>query len=89
MHWSDTTHSIIRHLHDDDRYTAWNDAVKDDVINTFSKDLDNLLLRLSNIIIGEMEVDPREQERLIKVLELAAVGGMTVFAEPEKKDKNP
>jgi hypothetical protein len=78
MHWSTSTISVLKKLHNNDKYNKWNNAIQKGDINEFSDDLENLLHRLAGVLITELEINPKEKEKLIKLLELAAIGGKTL-----------
>lgn len=78
MYWSTSTISVLRKLHNDDKYKKWNDAIKSDKIDLFSDNLETLLHRLAGILITELEINPEEKDKIVKILELATIGGKTL-----------
>lgn len=78
MRWEDHTLHTMKKLHDEESYEKWSEAVKSGEINKFSGDLEEILGRLAGIIISEFEVDPAEKQKIVKIMELAAVAGKTI-----------
>ena len=75
MRWEEHTIDTIRNLYNDESYKSWSESIKNGTINEFSEDLNDLLRRLAGIIISEFEVNPGDQEKITKIMELAAVAG--------------
>lgn len=65
----------MKKLHDDEGYKDWSEAVKSGEIEKFSGSLEEILRRLAGIVVSEFEVDSAEKEKIVKVMELAAVAG--------------
>lgn len=78
MHWDKNTLSVLHDLQKDKSYTKWSNAVKAGRINNFSDDLNHLLARLSGLIITELGVSVEDKDKIVKIMELAAVAGETV-----------
>lgn len=75
MRWEEHTIDTIKNLYNDESYKAWSDSIQDGAINEFSNKLNDLLRRLSGIVISEFEVNSSEQDKIIKIMELAAIAG--------------
>jgi hypothetical protein len=78
MNWEDHTLHTIKKLLGDEAYQTWAESIQKGSINDFSPDLGELLARLAGIIISEFEVSPNEKDKIVKVMELAAVAGKTL-----------
>ena len=88
MNWKSETLHGIETIYDNKKYRPYADAIDDGEINNFSEDLHDLLHHLAAIMITEFEIknmgmtpDSRShvQEKLKKILEMAAVGGKTLW----------
>lgn len=75
MNWEDHTIHTLKKLREDESYSDWSAAVEDKEISRFSDELNELLRRLSGIVISEFEVDSTEKDKIVKLMELAAVAG--------------
>ena len=75
MRWEDQTIHTLKKLRDDNSYSNWSSALENNQIREFSDELNELLRRLAGIVISEFEVDSEEKDKIIKVMELAAVAG--------------
>jgi len=78
MNWEDHTLHTIKKLTGDEAYQTWAESIQEGSINDFSPVLGELLARLAGIIISEFEVSPDEKDKIVKVMELAAVAGKTL-----------
>jgi len=88
-HWKSETIHGIETIYDNKKYRPYANAIDDGEINNFSQDLHGLLRNLASIMITEFEITEFEiknmghspdarsivQEKLKKILEMAAVGG--------------
>lgn len=75
MRWEDQTIHTLKKLRNDSSYSDWSSALENNEIREFSDELNELLRRLAGIIVSEFEVDSVEKDKIIKVMELAAVAG--------------
>jgi len=75
MNWEDHTIHTLKKLREDESYSDWASAVEDKEISRFSDELNELLRRLAGIAISEFEVDSNEKDKIVKLMELAAVAG--------------
>lgn len=75
MRWEEGTIDTIRNLYNDENYRNWSDSIENGTINEFSEELNELLGRLAGLVISEFEVSADNREKLIKIMELAAVAG--------------
>jgi hypothetical protein len=75
MNWEDHTIHTLKKLRDDKSYSNWSSAIEDKEISKFSDELDELLRRLAGIVISELEIDSTEKDKIVKLMELAAVAG--------------
>lgn len=78
MRWENHTLHTLKKLHQDGAYQEWSDSIKNGAIQEFSNNLDELLGRLSSVLISEFEIPTMEKDKLLKILELAAVAGKTL-----------
>jgi hypothetical protein len=84
MKWKTETLHGIESIYNNRKYRPYTDAIDDKEISDFSEDLDDLLSRLASIMIVEMGMDGsvegrlHNQEKIKKILEMAAVGGRTL-----------
>lgn len=78
MNWENHTLDTMRRLHDDESYESWSRAIKNEAIKKFSNNLDDMLGRLASLVISEFEVPSMNKDKIIKILELAAVAGKTL-----------
>jgi hypothetical protein len=75
MKWSDHSIYTIKSLFRDESYADWSQAVDDDETQGFGPDLDDLLSRLAGVVVSEFSVDPRDKDKLVRLMELAALAG--------------
>jgi hypothetical protein len=75
MKWSDHSIYTIKSLFRDESYAEWSRAVHDDETLGFSEELDELLSRLAGVVVSEFSVDPRDKDKLVRLMELAALAG--------------
>lgn len=75
MNWEDHTIHTLKKLRDDDSYRKWSSAIEDKEISRFSDELNELLRRLAGVVISELEIDSAEKDKIVKIMELAAVAG--------------
>lgn len=78
MRWETHTINTIRKLYNDEAYRPWSDSIENGTINDFSEELNELLARLAGLVISEFEVSADNREKLIKIMELAAVAGREI-----------
>ena len=78
MHWSNSTISVLNKLHNNEKYAKWSEAIKNGQVDDISNKLEILLNRLTSILIAELEINPNEADKIVKILELAAVGGQAL-----------
>jgi len=86
-HWKSETIHGIETIYDNKKYRPYANAIDDGEINNFSQDLHGLLRNLASIMITEFEIKnmghsptarSHVEEKLRKILEMAAVGGKTL-----------
>jgi len=75
MNWEEHTIHTLKKLYNDESYQKWSDSIQEGVIKNFSGNLDELLSRLSGLIISEFELGVEEKEKVMKIMELAAAAG--------------
>jgi hypothetical protein len=84
MKWKTETLHGIESIYNNRKYRPYTDAIDNKEIGDFSEDLDDLLSRLASIMIVEMGMEGgvegrlHNQEKIKKILEMAAVGGRTL-----------
>lgn len=75
MDWSESTHNNLQHCFKAKAYKKWADAVGSKQLDKFSEDLDDLIDRLSSILITELKLHPNTHEKIVKIMDLAALAG--------------
>jgi len=75
MDWSESTHNNLQHCFKTKAYKKWADAVQNRQLDQFSEDLDDLIDRLSSILITELKLHPNTHEKIVKIMDLAALAG--------------
>lgn len=75
MKWEPHSEYTLRELFGDDTYADWADAVHEGEMSDFGKHLGELLSRLAGIAVSEFEIEPGEKQKLVKLMELAALAG--------------
>ena len=75
MEWQENTVHSLEKLFNNKDFKEWSGAIGDGEINKFSEELIELNDRLSRIIIAELEIPISEREKVIKILDLAALAG--------------
>lgn len=75
MEWSESTHKNLEHCFKSRAYKKWTDAVRSKELGKFSEDLDDLVDRLSSILITELRLHPDTHEKIVKMMDLAALAG--------------
>ena len=86
MNWKSETLHGIESIYNNRKYRPYTDAIDNNEISDFSDNLHDLLSRLASIMIVELDttdagsVEGRlhKQEKIKKMLEMAAVGGRTL-----------
>jgi len=80
MKWREDTLHSISELYNKQKYSEWNDAIKEGEIRNFSEELDGMLNRLASILVSEFELidNPVADDKMKRILELAAVAGRTL-----------
>ena len=78
MNWEEHTIHTLKKLYNDESYQKWSDSIQEGVIKNFSGNLDELLSRLSGLIMSEFELGIEEKEKIMKIMELAAAAGKTL-----------
>ena len=78
MNWEEHTIHTLKKLYNDESYQKWSDSIQEGVIKNFSGNLDELLSRLSGLILSEFELGIEEKEKIMKIMELAAAAGKTL-----------
>lgn len=75
MKWSDHSVYTLANLFKDESYEPWADSVKENEAAEFSDELDELLSRLAGVVVSEFSFDPRDKDKLTRLMELAALAG--------------
>lgn len=75
MKWSDHSVYTLANLFKDESYEPWADSVKENEAAEFSEELDELLSRLAGVVVSEFSFDPRDKDKLTRLMELAALAG--------------
>ena len=86
MNWKSETLHGIESIYNNRKYRPYTDAIDNNEIGEFSDNLHDLLFRLASIMVVELDssdagsVESRlhKQEKIKKMLEMAAVGGRTL-----------
>lgn len=78
MNWEDHTLYTLRSLYSDEDFREWADAVEGGAAGGFSENLESLISRLAGVLLSEFEIPASEKDKLVKILELAAVAGKSL-----------
>lgn len=78
MQWEDYTIHTLKKLRENKSYSAWSKAVESGEINDFSAELDELISRLSGVLMSELELDEASKRKIVKIMEMVAVAGRTL-----------
>jgi hypothetical protein len=78
MEWHESTIRHINHLTEDERFYDWYEAVKNKGIDKMSEDLDHLVERLSRILLAEFRMKSEDYEKIMRLMQLAAMAGKTL-----------
>jgi tRNA A37 N6-isopentenylltransferase MiaA len=80
MSWKPHTIHTMKTLYNTEKFSAWAEAVNSGATKELSENCKDLLERLVGLIHSEHhgKFSPNEYEKLIRVLEMAAVGGKTL-----------
>jgi hypothetical protein len=76
--WTHSSASVIKDLYNDDNYKEWNEAIGAGATEDFSEEMLFLISRLAGILVTELHANPNTKDKIIKILELAAVAGKTL-----------
>ena len=76
--WTNSTTSVIKNLYNDDNYQKWTDAIDAGATENFSEEKLFLISRLAGILVTELQVNQVNKDKIVKILELAAVAGNTL-----------
>lgn len=77
MSWKSHTIHTIKTLYNTEKFSPWSDAINKNATQELSQNCKDLLERLTGIVHSEIcdKLSPSEQEKILRVLEMAAVGG--------------
>lgn len=78
MNWHGHSVYTLKKIYEDESYKDWSDAVRSGAINEFPNDLDSLISRLAGVLVSDLELNERDKEKVVKILELAALAGETL-----------
>ena len=78
MKWETHSEYTLKKLYGDETYSKWTDSVRDNEAADFSKHLDELLSRLAGVALSEFEINPGEKDKIVRLMELAALAGRTL-----------
>lgn len=78
MQWEDYTIHTLKKLRENDAYSTWSKAIESGEINDFSEELEDLIRRLSGVLMSELELDEVGKKKISKIMEMVAVAGRTL-----------
>lgn len=78
MKWEKQTEYTLQKIFQEDSFKNWTNSVEEGKISEFNNRLNELLSRLASVAASEFELDNSEKEKILKLMELAAVAGKTI-----------
>lgn len=78
MKWKKQTEYTLQEIFKDNSVKNWTNAIKEGEISDFNNRLNELLSRIASVAASEFELEISEKEKILKLMELAAIAGKTL-----------